>query len=78
MNEHFGPFGVGIDPNNYSMNIFDRNGNLVYMTTNPFDYWDGYTKNGVLCPTGVYVYKIVLKTWDGYDKEYVGTVTLAR
>lgn len=78
VNETFGPFGVGIDPDNYSMNIFDRNGNLVYMTTNPFDYWDGYTKNGVLCPTGVYVYKIVLKTWDGYDKEYVGTVTLAR
>lgn len=77
-NETFGPSGVGIDPNNYSMNIFDRNGNLVFTTKNPFDYWDGYTKNGVLCPPGVYVYKIVLKTWDGYDKEYTGTVTLVR
>ena len=60
------------------MEIFDRNGVLVFSTRSPFDYWDGRNKYGQMCPEGVYVYLIRLKDLNAEDKEYMGTVTLVR
>lgn len=77
-NERFAPQGEGIDPSNYAMFIYDRFGGLVFKTNNPYDYWDGYTTNGKQCPTGTYVYLIRLKTLNGEDKEFTGSVTLIR
>lgn len=77
-NERFAPQGEGVDPANYSMMIFDRFGGIVFKTTNPYDYWDGFSRNGGKCPTGSYAYLIRLKTLNGDDKEYTGTVTLIR
>lgn len=78
INETFEPKGAGVDPDNYSMQIFDRNGMLIFSTLNPFDYWDGRNKYGQLCPEGVYIYMIRLKDLNGDDKEYTGSVTLMR
>ncbi len=77
-NERFAPQGSGVDPDNYSMQIFDRNGMIVFSTKNPFDYWDGRNKKGQMCPDGVYVYIIRLINLNGDDKEYTGTVTLMK
>ena len=77
-NETFAPAGEGVDPDNYSMQIFDRSGVLIYSTRNPYDYWDGRNKYGQMCPEGVYVYKINLFNLNGEDKEYRGTVTLVK
>lgn len=78
VNEVFAPSGMGVDPASYTMFIYDRNGEIQFKTTNPYDYWDGRSKNGKMCPSGVYVYLIRLKSWDGQDKEYTGPVTLIR
>ena len=78
INETFAPKGEGVDPDNYLMEIFDRNGVLVFSTRSPFDYWDGRNKYGQMCPEGVYVYLIRLKDLNAEDKEYMGTVTLVR
>ena len=78
INETFAPKGAGVDPDNYSMQIFDRSGMLIFSTRNPFDYWDGRNKYGQMCPEGVYVYIIRLLNLNGDDKEYTGSVTLIR
>jgi len=78
INETFAPKGAGVDPDNYSMQIFDRTGMLIYSTRNPFDYWDGRNKYGQMCPEGVYIYIIRLLDLNGDDKEYTGSVTLVR
>lgn len=78
VNETFAPSGEGVDPDNYSMQIFDRSGMLIYSTRNPYDYWDGRNKNGQMCPEGVYVYIIRLLNLNGDDKEYTGSVTLVK
>ena len=78
VNETFAPKGEGVDPDHYSMQIFDRSGMLIFSTRNPYDYWDGRNKHGQMCPEGVYVYKINLFNLNEEDKEYTGTVTLVR
>lgn len=78
VNETFAPKGAGVDPDNYSMQIFDRTGMLIFSTTNPYDYWDGRNKYGQMCPEGVYIYLIRLLNLNAEDKEYTGTVTLVR
>ena len=78
LNERFAPQGEGVDPDNYSMQIFDRSGLLIFSTRNPYDYWDGRNKHGQMCPEGVYVYKIKLINLNGEEMEYPGTVTLVR
>lgn len=78
VNETFAPSGEGVDPDQYSMQIFDRNGILIYSTHTPYDYWDGRNKYGQMCPEGVYVYIIRLVNLNGDDKEYTGSVTLVK
>ena len=41
----------------FYMRIFDRWGESVYVSYDPYGYWDG-RKNGVNAPTGVYMYMI--------------------
>lgn len=78
VNETFAPKGEGVDPDHYSMQIFDRSGMLIFSTHNPYDYWDGRNKYGQMCPEGVYIYLIHLINFNGDDKEYTGSVTLVR
>ena len=78
INETFAPSGEGVDPDQYSMQIFDRAGMLIYSTRNPYDYWDGRNKYGQMCPEGVYIFIIRLVNLNGDDKEYTGSVTLVK
>jgi len=78
INETFAPKGEGVDPDQYSMQIFDRSGVLIYSTRNPYDYWDGRNKYGQMCPEGVYIFIIRLVNLNGDDKEYTGSVTLVK
>ncbi|MCH7624110.1 MAG: gliding motility-associated C-terminal domain-containing protein, partial [Nitrospinae bacterium] len=41
MNEYFRPVGVGIDPDNFEMKIFDRWGDLIFSTNDYKEGWDG-------------------------------------
>ncbi len=78
INETFAPSGEGVDPDQYSMQIFDRSGVLIFSTRNPYDYWDGRNKYGQMCPEGVYIFIIRLVNLNGDDKEYTGSVTLVK
>lgn len=76
-NNTFFPKAQYINPQGYSFVIFNRQGMMIYSTTNTDGQWDGRYK-GVLQPNGVYVYKITYRQNDGTDQYIIGTVLLIR
>ncbi len=75
-NDVFLPIMEGVEE--FTMQIFDRWGNMIFQSTEPNIGWDGYDKNGRLMPAGVYVYKLVMRLGDGQRTTKVGDVTLIR
>jgi gliding motility-associated-like protein len=75
-NDVFLPIARGIEE--FEMDIFDRWGNLIFQSKDRNIGWDGYDRHGRLMPSGVYVYKLVLRLSDGQRTTKVGDVTLLR
>jgi gliding motility-associated-like protein len=74
-NDVFFPVTEGVVE--YSMQIFNRWGELIFETQDRNRGWDGYFK-GRICPQDVYIYKIDFKFWDGMESSKFGDVTLIR
>ncbi|MES2512675.1 MAG: gliding motility-associated C-terminal domain-containing protein [Bacteroidota bacterium] len=79
VNDIFQPMGVGIDEENYRMDIYDRWGENIF-TSNAFRKgWDGTVKGGSkMAEQGVYTYKLMVKDMQGNKHPYVGHVTVIR
>jgi large repetitive protein len=78
-NDLFFPQGMGINPDKYTMYIFDRWGNMIYQTSQWPGGWDGTVQGtGGVCQVDTYVYKIVTSGPDGNKRQYVGHVNLVR
>lgn len=80
-NDVFAPRGVGIDPTQYSLLIYDRWGGLVFESNDLNQPWDGrYQGTTKMAANGVYVWKIVAhdSTDDSDGHDYNGTVNLIR
>jgi gliding motility-associated-like protein len=60
--------------------IYNREGLLVYHTTNIEQGWDGRSENGTPCKQGNYVWKLVYRTIDlpSSDRTEIGSVLLIR
>ena len=81
LNDVFAPVGIGIDPDQYSMLIFNRWGELVFETETLSTPWDGSLQNtNSMAPEGSYVVKVVANDYtDEADRnEYVFYVNLIR
>ena len=78
LNEVFKPVGRGLNPNEYTMMIFDRWGRLVFKTNTPYAAWDGYVSVGVRAPHGVYAYRFFVRDLEGKRHEYSGHFSLIR
>jgi len=81
LNDTFGPVGNAYDIDSYYMTIYDRWGNIIYQTSDFVNGgWDGISHRTLQpAPGGVYVYRIDIKTFSGFDNhKYVGHVTLVR
>ncbi|TND06976.1 MAG: fibronectin type III domain-containing protein [Bacteroidetes bacterium] len=81
VNEFFRPEGVGIDPENYELWIFDRWGNMIYYTDDWYKSWDGKVQGGrsdALAQIDTYVWKIKCKDILGNKHTYIGKVSLIR
>lgn len=76
LNHIFRPVGVGIDPNESYMEIYNRWGEKIFRTQNILQGWDGTLPNGKLCPPGTYFYNAKIKGDLGAEKEFKGTVNL--
>ncbi|NJM25499.1 MAG: T9SS type B sorting domain-containing protein [Bacteroidia bacterium] len=75
-NDVFLPITRGVEE--FTMQIFDRWGNLIFESQRKDLGWNGYDRNGRLMPAGVYVYKLVLRLSNGERTTKVGDVTLIR
>lgn len=58
LNDVFKPVYEGVELAKYQMLIYDRAGRLIFKSSNPEEGWDGRDPNGMLMPSGVYVYYI--------------------
>jgi gliding motility-associated-like protein len=78
LNDTFGVIGSGIGE--YELLVFNRTGELLFVSTNPNMAWDGtYMNNKV--PAGTYVYQVKIKgkrsggDFDSFSSR-AGTVTI--
>ena len=79
VNDVFRAYGNQMSSDGFEMNIFDRWGNRIFRTTDPYEGWNGANNNiGKVAEKDVYVYRIKLKDYSGTTHEYVGQVTLIK
>lgn len=78
LNDLFFPQGIGVDPDHYTMWIFDRWGNLIYQTSTWPGGWDGTVQGKGPCQIDTYVYKIATEDANRAKKVYIGQVNLIR
>ena len=76
-NKVFKPVNSFVSNDGYKFSIYTRQGELIFVTTNPQEGWDGKV-NGVLVPLNVYVWYMEYKMPDGTEMERTGTVTLVK
>jgi gliding motility-associated-like protein len=77
LNNVFYPSNAFVSTEKYSLDIYNRWGQVVFHSDNPHEGWDGSYKNK-MCPEGVYVYRLIAKNGLEADIEKVGSVTLIR
>ncbi|MEO5642075.1 MAG: PKD domain-containing protein [Bacteroidia bacterium] len=79
VNDLFIPQGLGLDPAQFEMWIFDRWGNLVFHGTDLYQGWDGTVQgHPTLSQQDVFVWKIRVGDLKGGRHTYIGSVTLIR
>jgi gliding motility-associated-like protein len=79
INDEFRGLGPILGISNFKMAIYDRWGNLIYLTENSTASWNGKQGNsGSDAVEGVYLYKISFIKQDGQSEFLQGTVTLVR
>ena len=78
-NDVFLPRVIGADPNTYELQVYSRNGQLIFETDNLTTGWDGLVgESDKQAIQDVYTYRLYFRTYS--DREVVdrGTVTLIR
>ncbi len=61
----------------YSVQVFDRWGEIVFSTKDPLIRWDG-TFHGKALPSGVYAYRVEYRLPYQKNREVAGSITLVR
>jgi gliding motility-associated-like protein len=75
-NDVFMPKSSGMNTSGYEMQIFDRWGNLIFVTTNWDKGWDG-TYMGKPVPSEQYVCKVRYYDSKGHKNDQIGSVVIA-
>jgi len=77
-NQQWEFFVSGIDIYNFELMIFNRWGQVIWETKDPFAKWDG-TYNGTNIQAGMYVWKATVKDpYSDLKKEYTGHINVLR
>jgi len=76
LNETFGLVN-GISTSIFTFYIFNRYGQLVFTTKDPFKKWDGKFKNKP-CVSGMYIWMMTYKNKEGFIQTDKGSVMLIR
>jgi gliding motility-associated-like protein len=78
-NDIWMPYGIGIDPTNYDLIMFDRWGNLMFETHVWGEGWDGRANHGTdIAQIDTYVWKVVLKDVFHIKHQYIGHCNIIR
>jgi hypothetical protein len=77
-NRVFMPVSLGVDPEKFHLQVFNRWGMLVFDTDSPDNKWDGKLKNLQKAPMGNYVWKADYTDIQGYRHTVSGQVILVR
>ncbi|MDP4805814.1 MAG: gliding motility-associated C-terminal domain-containing protein [Crocinitomicaceae bacterium] len=78
-NTFFPVFSTGFTPKNYSLTIFNRWGEEIFVSQDPLAYWDGAMADGTDCPDGVYNYLLEYQEINkGEVKQILGFVRLIK
>jgi gliding motility-associated-like protein len=79
-NDYFFPKGVGIDPSDYDLWIFDRWGNLIWHTDTWGEQWDGRANYGQdVAQIDTYVWKVHVRELDSQAQHnYIGHVNIVK
>jgi len=73
LNDTWSPNGIGIDPNNYHLMMFDRWGNLMWETHTWLEGWDGRANGGAkIAQIDTYVWKVDLQDVFHDKHHYIG------
>jgi gliding motility-associated-like protein len=73
LNDTWSPNGIGIDPNNYHLMMFDRWGNLMWETHTWLEGWDGKANGGAkIAQIDTYVWKVDLNDVFQNKHHYIG------
>ncbi|HMK02848.1 MAG TPA: gliding motility-associated C-terminal domain-containing protein, partial [Ferruginibacter sp.] len=75
-NDGFGPLGNVAAVSNYHLEVYNRYGELVFATKNPFEKWDGYYKSKINVP-GSYTWHVSY-TFKGRSRSEKGWVTIIK
>ena len=80
INEVFFPEIKGHTDNDYQLIVFDRWGNVIFMSNDPSEPWVGNVNNGAYyAPSGVYTYSLTVKSiFKAELAHFRGHVTLIR
>jgi gliding motility-associated-like protein len=76
-NEFFGALGNVIGISNYRLQVFNRYGQQVFMSSNPLVKWGG-TFNGKPASPGAYVWQVTYTYQGNRQQHRHGTVTIVR
>lgn len=61
----------------YELLIFDRWGNMLFRSDDPYKGWDGRNK-GTMVEEDTYVYRVMVQGLDGISHRYIGHVNVIR
>jgi gliding motility-associated-like protein len=75
LNDYYGP--IGKVPEGYRLQLFNRNGEIVFKSSSIDQRWNG-TYKGQLQPTSVFIYMIDYKDLQNKPHQQKGTFTLIR
>lgn len=77
-NHEFKPvMATGFDPYNYELTIFNRSGEVLFVSRNANFGWPG-TYGGKLVPEGIYIWQIDVKNENGIPEIHRGHVSLLK
>ncbi|HSO88302.1 MAG TPA: PKD domain-containing protein [Draconibacterium sp.] len=77
-NREFMPVGVGVDPNGFQLQIYNRWGEVIFESNSPEYKWDGTTKNNQPAPMGNYIWKADFADIQGFKHSMKGQIMLIR
>jgi gliding motility-associated-like protein len=75
-NDVFKVYGEGIDNSTFQMFVFDRWGNLIFVSDDINKGWDGTVNGSPVSQIDTYVWQVRFKDMTGDPHKYIGHVSL--